>query len=138
MTTETETFKIRIGCTTQKDLNINNKKINRNTFNTVKLPDYISKVFILFEDNFHSKTDDNYINKTLEFYTNKNLTEEEFSFFIDNLKKSNIISNRKYPKIQMLDNDGDMVYNYNFNLNKPFSYKKIIATYHHSCLYIKY
>lgn len=137
MTTNT-TYKIRISCTTQKDLMINNKKINRNTFNNIKLPDYIKKVLILYEDNFHSKTDNNYINKTLEFYTDKCLTEEEFKDFIDNLKKQEITSNRKNPKIQMLDNDGDMIFNYNYNINKPFSNKKIIATYYHKCLYIKY
>lgn len=136
MTTNT-TYIIRISCTTQKDLMINNKKINKTTFNSVKLPDYIKKVFIFYEDNFHSKNDNNYINKTLEFYTNKYLTEEEFSEFIDNLKKSGITSNRKQPKIQMLDNDGDMIYNYNYNLNQQFSHKKVISTYYHSCLYIK-
>jgi len=135
--TNNSSYKIRIACTTQIDLMINNKKINKNTFNSVKLPDYIKKVFILYEDNFHSKNDNNYINKTLEFYTDKDLLEEEFIDFIDNLKKSGITSKRKQPKIQMLDNDGDMIFNYNYNLNKPFSYKKIIATYYHSCLYIK-
>lgn len=131
------TYKIRISCTTQKDLMINNKKINKNTFNSVKLPEYIKKVFIFYEDNFHSKTDNNYINKTLEFYTDKNLSEEEFIDFIDTLKKSGISSNRKYPKIQMIDIDGDIIFNYNYNINQPFSHKKVIATYYHSCLYIK-
>ena len=64
-------YKIRINCTSQKDLTINNKKINNISYNNlVNKPDnidYISKISILYEDNFHSKSDVNYINKTLEF-----------------------------------------------------------------------
>ena len=54
-------YKIRINCTSQKDLTINNKKISRITYNNLENKpdniDYITKIAILYEDNFHSKSD---------------------------------------------------------------------------------
>ena len=71
-------YKIRINCTTQMDLTINNKKINQKTFNNfiskTDIDNYITKIAILYEDNFHMKDDISFINKTLEFYCNKEIT----------------------------------------------------------------
>jgi hypothetical protein len=129
-------YKIRINCTTQQDLTIDSKKINKQTIKSVMFEDYINKVYILYEDNFHSN-DKNFINKTLEFYTDKLLTEEEFKDFINNLKFRGFISKRKEPKIQMFDDDGDIIYNYDYNNATSFNKKKVKAIYYRVPLYLK-
>jgi len=100
-------YKIRINCTSQKDLTINNKKINCISYNNLENKpdniDYISKISILYEDNFHSKSDVNYINKTLEFYCNRKISEIEFKEFINNLKNTGFNSKKKEPKIQLIE-----------------------------------
>ena len=130
-------YKIRINCTTQQDLTIDSKKINKQTIKSVMFEDYINKVYILYEDNIHSK-DKNFINKTLEFYTDKLLTEEEFKDFINNLKFRGFISKRKEPKIQFIDNDSRIIHNYNYNLGVRFQKNSVKAVHKYQNLYVRY
>lgn len=134
-------YKIRINCTSQKDLTINNKKISRISYNTlINKPDnidYISKIAILYEDNFHSKSDVNYINKTLEFYCNRVISEEEFKDFINNLKNNGFVSKKKEPKIQLIDSEGKIIFNYNYDTIEPFPNNKIKSIYRQQNLYIR-
>ena len=132
--------KIRINCTCQKDLTINNKKINRKNYNeyssNLNEINYISRISILYEDNFNSKNDNNYITKTLEFYLHNDLVEEEFERFIIKLHEIGYISKRENPKIQYFDNDGILEYNYNFNTIKPYPKKSVKSIYRKMFLYI--
>ena len=133
-------YKIRINCTSQKDLTINNKKISRISYNNLEYKpdniDYITKISILYEDNFHSKSDVNFINKTLEFYCNRIITEIEFKDFINNLKNIGFSSKKKDPKIQLIDNEGKIIFNYNYNTIEPFPNNKIKSIYRQQNLYI--
>ena len=132
-------YKIRINCTSQKDLTINNKKINRIVYNTLENKpdniDYITKISILYEDNFHSKTDINFINKTLEFYCSRVISEDEFKDFINNLKLIGFTSRKNEPKIQLIDNEGKIIFNYNYNTVEPFPNNKIKSIYRQQNLY---
>lgn len=134
-------YKIRINCTTQKDLTINNKKINQKTFNNsiskTDIDEYISKIAILYEDNFHMKDDISFINKTLEFYCNREITENEFKDFILKLRKLGFVSNKKQSKIQFINNDGNIIYNYNYNTSISYPKKSIKSIHYHQNLYIK-
>ena len=133
-------YKIRINCTSQKDLTINNKKISRITYNNLENKpdniDYITKIAILYEDNFHSKSDVNFINKTLEFYCNRLISENEFKDFINNLKMNGFYSRKQEPKIQLIDNEGKIIFNYNYNTEEPFPNNKIKSIYRQQNLYI--
>ena len=133
-------YKIRINCTTQRDLTINNKKINQRTFNNfiskTDIDNYITKIAILYEDNFHMKEDISFINKTLEFYCNREINEIEFKEFISKLKLVGFISNKKHPKIQFIDNDGNIIFNYNYNTELSYSKKSIKSIHYHQNLYI--
>ena len=133
-------YKIRINCTSQKDLTINNKKINCISYNNLENKpdniDYISKISILYEDNFHSKSDVNYINKTLEFYCNTQITEQDFKNFINNLKDIGFHSKKREPKIQLIDSEGKIIFNYNYNTVEPFPNNKIKSIYRQQNLYI--
>lgn len=132
--------KIRINCTSQKDLTINNKKITINNYNkySSELNDdkIISRVSLLFEDNFHHK-DINFINKTLEFHLNIDITREDFELFIENLHNLGYKSNRKFPKIQYFNKAGFIEFNYNFNTMKPFEKNSINNIYHKQHFYVK-
>jgi hypothetical protein len=134
-------YKIRLNCTSQKDLTINENKISRISYNNLETKpdnmDYITKIAILYEDNFHSKNETNYINKTIEFYCDRLITEIEFINFINNLKKIGFVSKRKEPKIQLIDNEGKIYYNYNYNLVSPFPNNKIKSIYRQQNLYVK-
>ena len=134
-------YKIRINCTSQKDLTINSKKISRNIYNTLENKpdniDYITKIAILYEDNFHSKTDLNFINKTLEFYCSRLISEDEFKDFINNLKTTGFISRKNEPKIQLIDYEGKIIFNYNYNTVEPFPNNKIKSIYRQKNLYIR-
>jgi len=134
--------KIRINCTCQKDLTINNKKINRKNYKeySSKLNDidYISRISILYEDDFHSTNDINYINKTLEFYLFNDITKEEFEDFILKLHKLGYVSKRENPKIQYFNSYGVLEYNYNFNTIKPFTKNSVKSIYHSMHLYVKH
>lgn len=133
-------YKIRINCTSQKDLTVNNKKISRISYNNLETKpdniDYITKIAILYEDNFHSKSDVNYINKTLEFYCNRLISEDEFKDFINNLKTNGFCSRKQEPKIQLIDNEGKIIFNYNYNSVEPFPNNKIKSIYRQQNLYI--
>jgi hypothetical protein len=133
-------YKIRINCTSQKDLTVNNKKISRISYNNLENKpdniDYISKIAILYEDNFHSKSDVNFINKTLEFYCNRIISEIEFKNFINNLKNIGFSSKNKDPKIQLIDSEGKIIFNYNYNMIEPFPNNKIKSIYRQQNLYI--
>jgi hypothetical protein len=134
-------YKIRINCTTQKDLTINNKKINQKTFNNfiskTDIDNYISKVSILYEDNFHMKDDISFINKTLEFYCNREITEIEFKEFICKMKRLGLVSNKKQPKIQLINIDGNIIYNYNYNTEISYPKKSIKSIHYHQNLFIR-
>jgi hypothetical protein len=134
-------YKIRINCTTQRDLTINNKKINQKTFNNFisksNIDEYISKIAILYEDNFHMKDDISFINKTLEFFCNKEITENEFKEFISKLTKLGFVSNKKHPKIQFINTDGNIIYNYNYNTCLSYPKKSIKSIHYHQNLFIK-
>lgn len=134
-------YKIRLNCTSQKDLTINENKISRISYNNLETKpdnmDYITKIAILYEDNFHSKNETNYINKTIEFYCDRLITEIEFINFINNLKKIGFVSKRKEPKIQLIDNEGKIYYNYNYNLVSSFPNNKIKSIYRQQNLYVK-
>ena len=136
-----EIYKIRINCTTQQDLTINNKKINQKTFNNFILKnvidDFITKIAILYEDNFHMKDDISFINKTIEFYCNREINENEFKDFIIKLRKLGFVSKKKHPKIQFINNDGNIIYNYNYNTAISYPKKSIKSIHYHQNLYIK-
>ena len=123
-----------------KDLTINNKKISRVTYNNLENKpdnfDYITKIAILYEDNFHSKSDVNYINKTLEFYCNTEIREQDFKNFINNLKDIGFHSKKREPKIQLIDSEGKIIFNYNYNTVEPFPNNKIKSIYRQQNLYI--
>ena len=55
--------------------------------------DYITKIAILYEDNFHSKNETNYINKTIEFYCDRLITEIEFINFIKGIEVDYVLKN---------------------------------------------
>lgn len=137
-------MKIRISCTTQEELQINNKKINLKNYSTYinnkfENFDYIIKIFLLQKYKFiNNKT--SYIKKSLEFICNKDITEE-FQNFIDYLKHLGFATKKENHKIQYIDNEGKVLFNYNYNLNKPyiipaFSNKKK-SLYRQQNLYIK-
>ena len=130
-------FKIRINCTTQKDLTINNKKINTKSFSNCafKCDNFITKIAILYEDNLHSKDDLCYITKTLEFFCDKEITQEEFINFINKLKDAGFISKRKEPKIQFIS-DNKVIYNYNYNLCLPFQKNSVKSIHKYQNLFI--
>lgn len=133
-------YKIRINCTTQRDLTINNKKINQRTFNNfiskTDINNYITKIAILYEDNFHMREDISFINKTLEFYCNREINEIEFKEFISKLKSVGFVSNKKHPKIQLIDYDGNIIFNYNYNTELSYPKKSIKSIHYHQNLYI--
>jgi len=135
-------YKIRIDCTCQKDLTINNKKINSKSYNdsgfSVKNFNYITKISILHEDSLHCKNDLCYINKTLEFFCNREITKEEFVDFITYMKNNGFTSKRKEPKIQFIDNDSRIIHNYNYNLGVPFQKNSVKAVHKYQNLYVKY
>ena len=134
-----EIYKIRINCTTQQDLTINNKKINQKNFIISKndIDEYITKIAILYEDNFHMKDDISFINKTIEFYCNREINENEFKDFIIKLRKLGFVSNKKQPKIQFINNYGNIIYNYNYNTGISYPKKSIKSIHYHQNLYLK-
>jgi hypothetical protein len=134
-----EIYKIRINCTTQQDLTINNKKINQKNFIISKndIDEYITKIAILYEDNFHMKDDISFINKTIEFYCNREINENEFKDFIIKLRKLGFVSNKKHPKIQFINNYGNIIYNYNYNTGISYPKKSIKSIHYHQNLYLK-
>jgi len=115
-------MKIRISCTTQDELQINNKKINMKNYSNYvnnKFDDYIIKVFLLQKFKFvNNKT--SYIKKSLEFICSRDITEEEFQLFIVNLKKLGFVSKKENHQIQYINNEGIVMFNYNYTLNKPY------------------
>jgi hypothetical protein len=117
-------MKIKICCTTQDELQINNKKINmKNYSNYVNNKfvdfDYIKKIFLLQKFKFiNNKT--TYIKKSLEFICSREITEEEFQIFIANLKKMGFATKKENHQIQYINSEGIVMFNYSYNLNKPY------------------
>jgi hypothetical protein len=117
-------MKIRISCTTQDELQINNKKINMKNYsnyvnNKFQDFDYIIKVFLLQKFKFlNNKT--SYIKKSLEFICSRDITEEEFQLFIANLKKLGFATKKENHLIQYINGEGIVMFNYSYNLNKPY------------------
>jgi 1,2-phenylacetyl-CoA epoxidase catalytic subunit len=115
-------MKIRISCTTQDELQINNKKINMKNYSNYvnnKFEDYIIKVFLLQKFKFlNNKT--SYIKKSLEFICSRDITEEEFQLFIANLKKLGFATKKENHLIQYINGEGIVMFNYSYNLNKPY------------------
>lgn len=135
-------YKIKIDCTTQKDLTINNKKITSKSYNnsefSVKDFNYIAKIAILYEDNLHSRNEFCYITKTLEFFCKREITKEEFIEFITHLKNNGFVSRKREPKILFTDNDGKIIYNYNYNLVFPFHSNSVKSIHKYQNLFISY
>ena len=115
-------MKIRLSCTTQDELQINNKKINMKNYSNYvnnKFEDYIIKVFLLQKFKFlNNKT--SYIKKSLEFICSRDITEEEFQLFIANLKKLGFATKKENHLIQYINGEGIVMFNYNYNLNRPY------------------
>ena len=115
-------MKIRISCTTQDELQINNKKINMKNYSNYvnnKFDDYIVKVFLLQKFKFlNNKT--SYIKKSLEFICSRDITEEEFQLFIANLKKLGFATKKENHLIQYINGEGIVMFNYSYNL--PFCF----------------
>ena len=132
--------KIRINCTTQRDLTINNKKItimNYNKYsNELNNDKNISRVSLLFEDNFHHK-DKNFINKTLEFYLSTDINKEEFELFIQKLHNLGYKSKKEAVKIQYFNSSNNIEFNYNFTTIKPFEKNSVSNIYHRQNFFIK-
>jgi len=134
--------KIRINCTSQRDLTINNKKITLVNYNkySSQLNDDVEnliKVSLLFEDNFHHR-DKNFINKTLEFYFKNDLnSREEFELFIQRLHNLGYKSKKEVAKIQYFNSSGNIEYNYDFNSIKPFNKNSINNIYHRQNLFMR-
>jgi hypothetical protein len=113
-------MKIRIYCTSIKELQINNEKINLETYNKLNkkpedLFEYILKVHILHK----KKPSINFTTKTLVFTCNTNITEEEFINFIKMLQIIGFKSLNKKPIIQYINDEEIIIFNYNFNKIKP-------------------
>ena len=117
-------MKIRINCTTQEHLQLNNKKINLKNYNKIdeNRPDnfdYISKIYLLQKFKFiNNKTA--YIKKSLEFICTRDITEDEFIKFVENLKKIGFTTKKENQQIQYIDLEGKVALNYNYNTVKPY------------------
>jgi hypothetical protein len=117
-------MKIRINCTTQEHLQLNNKKINLKNYNRIdeNRPDnfdYISKIYLLQKFKFiNNKTA--YIKKSLEFICIRDITEDEFIKFVENLKKIGFTTKKENQQIQYIDSEGKVALNYNYNTVKPY------------------
>lgn len=134
--------KIRINCTSQNDLTINNKKItiiNYNKYSNNLINDKnISRILILYEDNLHNNNNKNFINKTLEFYLYNEISKEEFELFIQKLHNLGYKSKKEAPKIQYFNSSNNIEFNYNFNTIKPFEKNSVNNVYHRQNLYINF
>ena len=65
------------------------------------------------------------------------ITETEFKEFICKIKKLGLVSNKKHPKIQFINNEGNIIYNYNYNTEIPYPKKSIKSIHYHQNLFIR-
>ena len=107
-------MKIRIDCTSQKDLSFNGKKISQKSYNqihTVLCPetiDYIHSIAILHKS-FQKMTV-----KSLEIFTKDRIDETEFMEFITKMKNVGFDTQNEHCTIQFVDDDCNVVYCYKF------------------------
>ena len=117
-------YKIRIMCTDPNELAFNGKKIKQKSYNNIhnKLQpdniDYIDAIIILYITYYPEF----FTNKSLEFLCNKEISEYQFKEFIQKMKEIGF-SSKKKSSIQFIDNEGNSIYNYDFNSCKPISIK---------------
>ena len=48
-----------------------------------------------------------------------------------------LVSNKKQPKIQLINIDGNIIYNYNYNTEIPYPKKSIKSIHYHQNLFIR-
>ena len=121
-------YKIRIRCTDPKELAFNGKKITKKSYNNIhnRLQpnniDYIDAIIILYITSYSIRYPRRYpeffTDKSLEFLCNTKITEDQFKVFILKMKEIGFASDQKCS-IQFIDNNGKIMYNYDFNLCKP-------------------
>lgn len=118
-------YKIRINCTTKKELTFNDKPINKKYTKNIYTElqplniDYIDGIIILYKHLLLKRT-----LKSLEFLVNIQLTDILFIEFINKLKDVGFNSKNDKPRIQFIDNTGNIIYNYNFDTCLPLDIKK--------------
>jgi hypothetical protein len=110
-------YKIKINCTSKNDLCFDNKKINKTQYNKINyvlkpnIYEYIDSIIILNKKHIEN----GFITKTIEFLCNKELSENEFSNFIEKLKCCSFNS-KNDTLIQVINiKTNDIVFNYKFN-----------------------
>lgn len=119
-------LKIKIDCTSSDDLTFDNKKIDLKLHNDIILKlepqniDYIDSIIILYKcinkriNKFVTKT---FVTKTFEILYKKKIIETNESQFIEliQLMKSIGFFSKRECIIQLINNKGDIIFNYNFN-----------------------
>ena len=128
-------YKVRIQCTSKKDLSFRNKPINKKTYREIhnafqpETIDYIDS-FVILHKTFHRFT-----TKSFEIILQDTFDDEQIVFFIRYMKQLGFVSR---GTIQLLVN-GTPILNYDFTteLCLPIKNKKYKnrSTYRTQCLY---
>ena len=112
-------MKIRIICTSEKELTFNKKKITKNTYKEIhtflqpEKIEYIKSIAILH------KSLPKLTVKSLEFFVKEIIDETQFLEFIAKMKNVGFETETKKSTIQLVDNDGTVVYCYHFLTATP-------------------
>lgn len=109
-------YKIKINCTSEDQLSFENSKISKqmcqHLLSKLQL-DNVESIILLHKTNCNS-----FVSKTLEFICSKEINEEQFIAFIHNMQRAGFVS-KTNSKIQFIDNDGNIIFNYRFNTCLP-------------------
>lgn len=141
------TFKIKISCTSLRELcynKLSEHRIIRKTLDVKNMieilinnSDYITKSLLL------TKKLNNITTYTLEFLCKEQISEEQFEIFIKNMQDVGFRSTKNIIKFINNNNPHDPVFNYDFNSittrtkNKKNKKQKNRSTYFTHSLYIK-
>jgi len=141
-------YKIKISCTSPKQLCYNGKKISKKNYNKCEFErliintDYINNALILHKK-IRKPCGRPFTTKTLEFICNKEISDIEFIYFIQNMNdigfNSEDDTNIQFIK---LDNIHNPILIYSFKTMTPqkqqeIEYHKNISTYATQFLYTK-
>ena len=128
-------YKVRIQCTSTKDLSFRNKPINKKTYREIhnafqpETIDYINS-FMILHKTFHGFT-----TKSFEIVLQDTFDDEQIVFFIQYMKRLGFVS---CGTIQLLVN-GIPALNYDFTTEMPVPIKnkkyKNRSSYRTQCLY---
>jgi hypothetical protein len=99
-------YRIIINCTTEKELNYNNHKIDKKFRYNFDNINYIYSSYVIYSDKYNYKNKKEGTRKTLEFIITKLLNITELREFIEILKKLNFksIDNTIIKMIDIYDN----------------------------------